>query len=72
MTKETKLLVLDGLSRLRGDDYERASRAFHGLTPEQMQEQHGQSGNTRQEILDSYRTHREAVDKAIAEVKAQP
>ncbi len=37
-----------------GDDLERARRAFNGLSPEQMQENYGQSGRTRQEILDEY------------------
>jgi len=70
MTKATKDLVLQGLSRLRGDDYERASHAFRAFTPTQMQEQHGQSGKTRQQILDDYRNYAKAVEAAIAEVKS--
>ena len=70
MTKETRDMVMAGLSRMRGDDYERATAAFRGLTPTQMQEQYGLSGRTRQEILDGYRDHVKAVEAAIAEVKA--
>lgn len=68
MTPETKRVVLSALSQYRGDDYERASHAFRGLTPTQMQEQHGASGQTRQEILDGYREHVKAVEAAVAEV----
>lgn len=40
------------------DSLERAQAAFRGLTPAQMQEQHGSSGKTRQQILDGYRESR--------------
>jgi len=70
MTSETKKLVLQGLSTLRGDNLERAEMAFRGLSVAQMQEQHGQSGETRQAILDGYREHVEAVEAAIEEVTA--
>lgn len=46
------------------DDLERAQWAFRQFTPEQMQEQHGQSGDTRQQVLDGYRKERER-NKAI-------
>jgi hypothetical protein len=38
----------------RGDDLERAIAAFRGYSVEDMGKQHGQSGRTRQEILDGY------------------
>ncbi|HEX4841342.1 MAG TPA: hypothetical protein VFV60_04180 [bacterium] len=68
MTAQTKQIILSALQQYRGDNYERAQSAFSGLTPTQMQEQHGQSGQTRQEILDGYRTHVKAVQQAIDEV----
>lgn len=68
MTKTTKRLVLAGLQLLRGDDYERALVAFRSLSADQMQEPYGQSGQTRQEILDGYRSHVQAVEAAIDEV----
>lgn len=49
----------------RGDDYERAKLAFDRMTPEQMQEQYGQSGKTRQQVLDRYRQYTEQCDAAI-------
>ena len=48
----------------KGDDLERATSAFRGLSPAQMKEQHGQSGSTRQEILDNYRTLRHQHEQA--------
>lgn len=69
MTPETKQLALEGLRRLRGDDYERAQSAFRNLTPTEMQLQHGESGHTREEILTGYRDHVKRVEKAIAEVQ---
>lgn len=70
MTPATKAVILRALSQHRGDDFERASMAFRGLSPAQMQEQHGASGQTRQSILDGYRDHVDAIAAAVAEVKA--
>ena len=70
MTAETKKLVLQGLGRLRGDDHLRARAAFRGMTPEQMKAQHGQSGRTRQQVLDDYEAWAAAVDRAESEVMA--
>jgi hypothetical protein len=39
------------------DDLHRVRARFHGLTPSQMQEQHGESGVTRQVILSEYEEH---------------
>jgi len=49
-----------------GDDINRCRAAFRGLTPEQMQEQHGDSGRTRAEILAGYEEHERATKEAIA------
>jgi hypothetical protein len=59
-----KQTLLAALSQYRGDDYERAKRAFAGMTPQQMQKQYGQSGRTCQQILDEYREHAENIEKA--------
>ena len=48
--KYLKRLVTYG----RGDDLHRARAAFAGLSKQQMQEQYGHSGQTRQAILDGY------------------
>ncbi len=37
-----------------GDDFGRARRTFAHCSPEEMQEQWGQSGRTRQQVLDGY------------------
>ncbi len=66
--KET---IFAALMRYRGDDYERASLAFRQCTPEQMQELYGQSGRTRQAILDDYRNHFLHVERALSWLKAQ-
>lgn len=47
MNPETKKLVLEGLDRLKGDDYYRAKAAFRGLNRLQMHMQHGESGKSR-------------------------
>ncbi len=41
----------------RGDNLYRAKCGFKGLTPELMKIQHGQSGKTRQEIIDDYQAY---------------
>ncbi len=58
--------LLAALEQHRGDDLERATRAFAGVD---MSQQHGFSGRTRQEILDEYRAHADLVDQAVAWVK---
>lgn len=70
MTAATKRLILNALSRVRGDDFERATAAFKHCTPKQMQQEYGASGETRQAILDGYREHVEKVEAAIREVEA--
>ncbi len=47
--------IYSALGRARGDDLERAECAFRGMTAVAMDEQYGQSGRTRQQILDEYR-----------------
>jgi hypothetical protein len=52
--QECKQLALSALESKRGDDLFRARNAFKNMTPKQMQEQHGESGRTRAEILAEY------------------
>ena len=63
-------LAIRALQNMKGDDLYRAKRAFSGYTQREMQEQHGQGGKTRQQILDEYEAHNRRVDEAIAWVKA--
>ncbi len=53
------------LDNAKGDDLERATAAFRGCTPDRMQEEYGQSGRTRQEILDSYQQQRAIANQAV-------
>jgi len=68
---EHQQLATQALTNLRGDDTARARRAFSQFTPKEMQEQHGQSGKTRAQILSEYEAYDAKVDAAIAWVKAQ-
>ncbi len=62
---ELRAVTLAALTAYRGDDAARARREFRGLTPEQMQEQHGQSGKTRAEVLATYEQREAKVNAAI-------
>jgi hypothetical protein len=48
-----------------GDDLERARLAFAGLTPEKMDEQYGQSGQTRRQIIEGYEQSRHEHQAAL-------
>ena len=63
--KQPKQVILDALHRYGGDDLERAEMAFRHLSKEQLNQEHGQSGKTCQEILDGYKKHRSEVKNAI-------
>jgi hypothetical protein len=65
MMNKHKNTTLMALEALKGDNLERAMRAWGNMTPEQMGMPHGASGYTRQEILDGYIEHRAEVQGAI-------
>lgn len=71
MNGDMKKLILRALSTYEGDDLIRAQRAFSNMTPEQMQEQHGCGGQTRQQIMDAYYDHSRACTEARAWVERQ-
>ncbi len=56
MNAKEKLLHI--VQNARGDDLERAEHDFAKYSFDQLQEQHGQSGRTRQEVLDDYQRER--------------
>lgn len=62
-------LAIQALGNMRGDDLYRTQCAFRRMTPEQMQEQHGESGRTRAEILAAYEENEATIAKAIEWVK---
>ena len=71
MTNKHKELAIRALENMMGDDTARARAAFRNLTPEQMQEQYGQSGQTCAQILADYEAHDAKVLAAIDWVKEQ-
>lgn len=66
---EHKETIYQALSQMRGDDLERAKRAFWGMSEKQMQEQHGQSGKARSQIVAEYESHNRKVELAEAWVR---
>lgn len=68
---EYQKLIISALGNMIGDDTVRARAAFRNLTPEQMQEQHGQSGRTRAQIIAGYEERDAKVRAAINWVKEQ-
>lgn len=69
MSEHTQV-ILNALQNARGDDHIRARMAFKGRTPEQMQQQYAQSGETCAAILEGYEQRVAKIDAAIAHVKA--
>lgn len=43
----------------KGDNLERAYASFKQMTPEQLQQQFGRSGDTNQQVWDEYKQQRE-------------
>ena len=64
-----KEFIIRCIERARGDDLYRARMSFRGMTAKQMQEQHGNSGRTRQQVLDGHRNRHDDCDAAIALVR---
>lgn len=50
--------IRQAMDRDKSDNLERAQHAFRGMSAEQLQEQHGQSGKTRGQILAEYERDR--------------
>lgn len=66
-----KRRVLDILKMSAGDNLERAQAVFINYTPEQMQEQYGESGSTCQQVLDAYIKERQEDEDAFSWVYEQ-
>lgn len=65
-------LIRERLRSTLGDDLARARAAFRGMTPEEMQRQHGESGLTRAQVLAGYEDEDRAVREALAWLERQP
>ncbi len=68
-THDLSDFAIKALDQMLGDDHFLAKTAFLGFTPEQMNEQHGQSGKTRSEILKGYEGHAALCAAAISWIK---
>lgn len=68
MTPQQKLRQI--VENARGDNLERARLAFGGMTSAQLDEQHGQSGKTRRQILKGYEDERASYEAARALVES--
>lgn len=68
ITESQKKKIVSILQNIKGDDTYRARMAFRSLTPKEMKEQHGNSGKTRQEILNSYLERDNEIDDLILAV----
>ena len=62
-------LTIQALENMRGDDLERAKRAFRNCSPEQMNQEYGESGRTRNEIINAYYEKETKINEAIEWVK---
>lgn len=63
-------IAIRALENSKGDDLERARRAYNGFTQEQMAvPYYGQSGKTRAQILVEYEAQRLEIIQAIAWVR---
>lgn len=58
-----KALIIKALDSYRGDNLARARYFFRNLTTEEMEQQHGHSGLTKKQLLESY----EKFDKEVAD-----
>lgn len=69
MNKETKQFIVSCIEQHRGDDFYRAGLEFRDCTPKEMSQPYGQSGQTRQQILDSYKEHERQCNEAVTELE---
>ena len=66
-----KEVIKSALRQHEGDDLERAKNAFRHCTQAQMQEEYGQSGKTRAQIVAEYEAHRAEVTTALSWLEKQ-
>ena len=71
LEEKLRALAIRALQNMRGDDAARARSACRHRTPEQMQEQYGQSGMTYTQMLAHYEAHEAEINVAIEWVKSK-
>ncbi len=72
MTNEIRKVLVDALKAYKGDDYYQARLRFGGYSNASMEEQHGQSGRTRREVLQRLRDREAEINEVIDRVKLMP
>jgi inosine-uridine nucleoside N-ribohydrolase len=56
--------------RQHGDDAARARNAFRGMSQNQMEQMHGDSGMSRRSVLEEYERRDREIEAAIAWVRS--
>ncbi len=69
LTPKTSQIIRRAMDCARGDDLERANRAFGKATPEQLDKPYGDSGKTAREIWNAYKEDRANHDAAMKELQ---
>ena len=69
-TQKYKALTIRAVQNAKGDDLYRARAAFKGLSEKQINEEYGESGKTRNEIIAEYEAHESQHDAAIGWIKS--
>lgn len=63
-------LAIQAIEQMMGDDLYRAKAAFSRMSAKEMEKMHGESGKTRQQILDEYQAHTAKCEAAEAWLRA--
>lgn len=66
-----QLLAINALKNMISGDTVRMRAAFQHLTPAQMQEQYGDSGQTRAQLLSAHEEHDAKIHAAINWIQSQ-
>ena len=66
-----QLIAIEALEQMKSEDLARCRRAFRSYTPEEMQEEYGNSGDTCAEVLAGYERADAKIQAAINWVKDQ-
>lgn len=68
---QNKEVIFEALKQIRGDDLFRCRREFARFTFGEMMQKYGDSGKTRQQVLDDLIDRDRLIDSAVEWVKRQ-
>jgi hypothetical protein len=68
---EKKAYVLSAIESAKSDDLRRAQAAFRRCSPAEMDQEYGESGRTRRQILQSYEDFNAKVDEILVWLKGK-